>query len=555
VTDQSPDDDAAQARYWQAQAQALRDEVHALKAELAVMGSLSRNVPGVIYVLEADVRGAPRLVYVNDGVREVLGLTPEAWKADFGLIYERAHPDDAAAVRWLCENAMRITEPSQFEYRAVVPGRGVRHVAGRAISGQVEGRPARFGYLHDVTEQKLYQQATLKAAAAEQASAAKSEFLSRMSHELRTPLNAVLGFAQLLKLNDIEPLTEGQRSRVDLMEKAGHHLLGVINDVLDLSRIEAGRLPLSPEPVAVHDAFEQALTLVDGVAREAGVRIHPGPTDAALAVHADRLRLRQVLVNLLSNAIKYNRLGGQVVLRAWAEGDVTHLEVADTGRGMTPEQLQHLFEPFNRLGAERLGVDGSGIGLVIVRRLLHLMGGDVRVQSTAGEGTRVTCTLPRAELPESMRSPARTSAVRPADVGPDAAEADGWFRVLYVEDNAVNIDLVRDILSMRPHCTLDVAANGRDAVRAVRERRPDLMLLDMQLGDMTGFDVVHVLDQDPLTAGVPRVALSADAMPDTMRRAQVEGFRWYLTKPLDVMALLAVVDALSDEARLAVTAR
>ena len=535
------------------EARALKEEVAALRAQIAdmqteleVLASLSRNVPGVLYVLEPDHRGLPSVVYCSDGVRDILGIAPDEWKARFESAYEHVFPEDRSMVRVLCESAMKASDPAEFEFRVVLGDKGVRTVAGRAMSGcQLNGRFARVGYIHDVTEEKLYRSATVQAQAAEQASAAKSEFLSRMSHELRTPLNAILGFAQLLKMADNEPLTGGQRQKIEVMEQAGQHLLAVITDVLDLSRIESGRLPLSLEPVSSRAAFEQALDLVGGLASDGGVHLQPCSECEDLTVLADRVRLQQVLVNLLSNGVKYNRRGGRVSVQARREGERVMLEVSDTGRGMTEDQLAHLFEPFNRLGAEQTGVEGSGIGLVIVKRLLQVMDGDLEVHSTPEQGTRMRCWLPVATGPALKRDP--LLADEPSR--PEADDAGGHPRIelLYAEDNQINIDLVTEILSLLPWCRVTVAHNGTEALAAVRRRRPDVLLLDMQLGDMSGFDVVRLLDQDVETTGIPRVALSADAMPDTIRRAQAWGFKAYLTKPLDVTQLISTVEQLSQE--------
>lgn len=520
-----------------------------LHDQAALLDSLSRHVPGMIYKLEAKPDGTPSLAFANDALQDMFELEPEAIQADFNLVLSRIHPDDLPMFEVLISTAMKTHEPTEFEFRVVLPRKGLRFLGGRAMSGrQSNGLMARFGYLHDITEHKLYQEATVQARAAEEASEAKSEFLSRMSHELRTPLNAILGFAQLLKLGDHDPLTDAQRGKVDVMEQAGKHLLAVINDVLDLSRIEAGRLPLSLEPVSVRSAFEHAVTLVGNLPQTSRVTLHPwGGED--LGVNADRVRLQQVLVNLLSNAIKYNRAGGLVELDAWADGDRVALQIADTGRGMTEEQLAHMFEPFNRLGAENTAVEGTGIGLVIVKRLVQLMHGDIEVHSAPGQGTRLICWLPASPLPEpkAVRIGHQDRSRRTLSGDHSSGNGDAPFTLLYVEDNEVNIDLVAEVLTMCPYCELSVARSGQEALERVRARRPDMMLLDMQLGDMTGFDVVRLLDREPETTGIPRVALSADAMPDTMRQAQAWGFRWYLTKPMDVMALVSVIDALSGE--------
>ena len=396
--------------------------------------------------------------------------------------------------------------------------------------------------IEDITARKDTEAALLAARAAERANAAKTEFLSRMSHELRTPLNAVLGFAQLLQLDTAQPLTPPQKVRVSHIEHAGAHLLAMINDVLDLSRIESGGMPLSTEAVALPALVQESFALVANVARDAGVRLDVAPPSAAQRadhVRADHLRLRQVLLNLLSNAIKYNRPDGSVTVRwsAAAEGGMVQLQVSDTGRGLSAEQCAHLFEPFNRLGAERSNVEGTGIGLVVTQRLVHLMGGAIGVDSVSGAGSCFTVSLPAAE-----ESPALASASEPADVAPPA---NGRVRtVLYAEDNPMNVNLVREVLAMRDDCRLVVARSGREALILARREKPDLLLLDMHLGDMTGLEVMQRLLHEGAIGGVPCVAVSADAMPATIEVAARAGFKAYLTKPLDVDAFLRCIDEL-----------
>ena len=529
-----------------------------------LLDSLRLHLPGVFYKLDADAQGVPHVSFVSGAVRELLEYEPEEVEADFRRIFDRVHPDDKERFQAIVANALRTNADTTFEYRVVLPRKGVRHVAGRACSAlQSTGRHARFGYQHDITEQKLYQEALVLARAAEQASEVKSEFLSRMSHELRTPLNAILGFAQLLKMSTAEPLGTEQWERVDVLERAGRHLLALVNDVLDLSRIEAGHMALHMGAMGVRGVFDEVHSLVVSTAHAHHVSLHqptwPDLPEGPLAVRADMLRLQQVLVNLMTNAIKYNRPGGDVWLAASLVGDEVCLMVRDNGHGMTPEQQAHLFEPFNRLGAETSDIDGSGIGMVIVQHLVHLMGGRLCIRSAPGEGTEVSVFLPRAEseqvatplapvlapaaqLGERASPTALTGADRPLGDDDAAPVMQRVVDILCVEDNEVNIALLTSILELRPACALRVARSGTEALQHVAQRRPDLMLIDMQLGDMSGLDLASSLDRDARSVGIPRIALSADAMPATIREARARGFQAYVTKPVDVPPFLATLD-------------
>ena len=405
------------------------------------------------------------------------------------------------------------------------------------------GAPAYFvSVLEDITGRKQAEAALLAARAAERANAAKTEFLSRMSHELRTPLNAVLGFAQLLQIDATQPLQPEQRARVHHIENAGGHLLAMINDVLDLSRIESGGMTLAPETLALPALVQESLALVDMLAQTHEVLLRVDPGHAAQGpqhLHADHLRLRQVLVNLLSNAVKYNRRGGSVTVR-WAPSSgarTVAIQVSDTGHGLSPDQRSHLFEPFNRLGAERSGIEGTGIGLVVTHRLVQLMGGALEVESQPGVGSCFTVTLPAAPADGSE------SAARSTQPGAAAPRGGTLHTVLYAEDNPMNVELVREVLGLRADCRLVVARNGREAVTLATSERPDLLLLDMHLGDMTGLEVKAQLARVPGLAEVPCIALSADAMPEPISAATRAGFRAYLTKPLEIGAFLRCVDA------------
>ena len=377
--------------------------------------------------------------------------------------------------------------------------------------------------------------------AAESANRAKSEFLSGMSHELRTPLNAILGFAQLLSLTLRD---DAERQRVRQIESAGWHLLALINDVLDLSRIEAGTMSTSPEPVELGELIGSAMSLVQPMAAEHGITLTApmGVAQAAWAT-ADRRRLRQVLANLLTNAIKYNRRGGRVTTasrRLLLDGvPGWELSVRDTGRGLSAEQQAHLYEPFNRLGAEREGIEGRGIGLMTVHHLVRLMGGRLQVSSRSGEGSDFLVWLPAAPPAEAAPEPA-------ADPAPQAAPQATPLSMLYIEDNAVNVMLVQEMVRLRPNVTLHIATDGRSGVDAVLARRPRLVLVDMQLPDMDGHEVLRRLRAQGCDSRL--VALSANAMPEAVARARASGFDDYWTKPIDIGGFLAGLDRISAEA-------
>ncbi len=499
----------------------------------ALLTALSHNLPGMIYVFRPGKDKAGRLDFVSEGVRRLFGASPEEALANPWVLYDRVPPEDLELFFQQRDMAIGAQTRLHTEFR-VRNGQGeLRWCAADSVAGvDAEGNEVRCGYIADITEHKLYQEARVAAETAERASRAKSEFLSRMSHELRTPLNAVIGFAQLLKMDTQPELSEGQRRKVQLIERSGAHLLAVISDVLDLSRIEAGDLPLSVEPLHLSNVVGDAQAMVAEAATRANIVMPEPEILPGTHILADRVRLRQVLVNLLSNAIKYNRPGGEVIVRASTEDGEIVIDVSDTGMGLSPRQVAHLFEPFNRLGAEKTGVEGTGIGLVIVRRLIELMGGSIDVRSQPGVGTIFTVKLPAAEV-----DPASEHGI--LDEVPSATRQ---ATVLYAEDNEINVLLVRQILELRPSWKLLVARNGAEALRMIPQVRPDLLLLDMHLGDMSGFEVAEALDRDIDARGIAKVALSADAMPDRVHEARQRGFNAYLTKPLDVAALLRCLD-------------
>ena len=396
--------------------------------------------------------------------------------------------------------------------------------------------------LRDATEQHAVRRERLARDAVEAASRAKTEFLSRMSHELRTPLNAVLGFAQLLRLDRDTPPTHAQLDRITHIEHAGAHLLALVNDVLDLSRVEAGQLAVSLEPVDIGRVVCGSFDMLQSLAQQHAVSVrieHDEPCAAHVWVAGDSVRLHQVIVNLLSNAIKYNRPGGSVTLSCRTQGQACVLQVADTGRGIAADQLHRLFEPFNRLGAEGSGIEGTGIGLVLSRRLVELMQGTLSIASEVDRGTTATLSLRLAPAPSSPPAP---DTAWPSQFASPEERLD----ILYAEDDEVNAELVRQMLGRRPGVALRVAASGADALVQVHERVPDLMLVDMNLGDMTGLQLGRRLRDNGPARAVPLVALSADALPEQIAAALAAGFVHYLTKPVALRELLTVVDGLAD---------
>ena len=397
--------------------------------------------------------------------------------------------------------------------------------------------------VRDITSRKQVEEALEQAVlAAEQANQAKSEYLSRMSHELRTPLNAILGFAQLLELDE---LSEDQRQGVGHILSGGRHLLGLINEVLDIAAIEAGRLPLSLEPVAVADVVGETASLIQPLADEHGILLVGTTTTCQEHVLGDRQRLTQVQLNLLSNAVKYNRTGGSVRLAcSTTSGRRLRIEVADTGPGIAADALERLFIPFERLTAEFTGVEGTGLGLPLSKRLAEAMGGTLGVATTVDQGSSFWVELPLTQAPVEHGTPQQDQPPHQQD---QAEQAGRPLTVLCIEDNPSNLQLVEQVLRRRPGVTVISAMRPQLGLDLAREHHPDLLLLDLHLPDMPGQDVLRRLRADPKTAGIPVAVLSADARPSLITQLLDQGVRAFLTKPLDVKELLALLDTIAAE--------
>lgn len=472
---------------------------------------------------------------VSAGYERLLGWTEEELLAR--PFFEFVHPDDLATLgASLQEVVTGHVEVINQEIRVLCKDGGYRWLMGNYRPVPDEG--LMFGMAVDITERKRAADALRAASAeasrareeAEHANRAKSEFLARMSHEFRTPLNAILGFAQLLEM---DPLPQRERQRVEQILKAGRHLLDLINEVLDVARIEEGRLLLSVEPVRASEALTEAVDLVKPLAAQQGVRLEiADPATCTRHVLADRQRLKQVLLNLLANGVKYNRRGGSVSLVCQTEGDRLRLSVADDGPGIAPAKFARLFVPFERLGTE--DVEGTGIGLALSKRLVELMGGRIGVESKVGKGSTFWIEFPFAEEASIPGDEAETAGGRV--VG--ARERS----MLYIEDNLSNLKLVEDIMAGRPQVRLLVAMQGRLGIDLAREHRPDLILLDVHLPDMRGEEVLDRLRADEATADIPVVVISAEASKPKIERFLAAGARTYLTKPLDIVRFLEVID-------------
>jgi hypothetical protein len=463
-------------------------------------------------------------------------MEPQAHALDATQRLAMTHPDDVEAVRRELREAARNTGPTAYEFRVVWPDGTVRWLASRSTPApdDQDRSNRRIGVNWDITEAKNAEVSRREREVALRESRAKSEFLSRMSHELRTPLNAVLGFAQLLLIGK-DALLPQQRGKLSHIQSAGEHLLALIDDVLDLSSLESGHLKLELQAVPMREVLHEALPLVDSLARAHDIEIHAEPIEGV--VLGDRIRLRQMMINLLSNAIKYNKPQGQVTVSSQIRSGDVVFHVQDTGRGMTEDQLAHLFEPFNRLGREREGIEGTGIGLAVVKALATRMQGEVSVSSQAGVGSTFAVRLPRAADQPGVGAAAEASE-------PVTPHAPLMRRgsLLYIEDNPVNVMLVEELIRMRPGLTLESTSTGTAGVARAALLQPDLILVDIQLPDIDGFEVLQQLQQQAQTAHIACIALSANAMPADIARARQAGFVDYWTKPIDFSNFLAALD-------------
>jgi PAS domain S-box-containing protein len=403
-----------------------------------------------------------------------------------------------------------------------------------------------FGVARDVTERKRFEQALQETnvemesakSAAEKANLAKSDFLSGMSHELRSPLNAILGFAQLMATASPTP-SDLQKESITQILQAGWHLLNLINEILDLSVVESGKVSLSLEPVSLSDVLSECQTMMEAQAQQRGIRMTFPKFEQPKFVWADQTRLKQIVINLLSNAIKYNQDNGQVTVDYTAmSSDRIRISFKDTGAGLTPDKKAQLFQPFNRLGQEAGSVAGTGIGLVVTKQLVELMGGFLGVDSTVGEGSAFWFELrstPTPELkPVSPELAMTKTAIRPIDAPQKT--------LLYIEDNPANMKLVERLIDRRTDIKLLTAVNGSLGIALARASLPDVILMDINLPGISGIEALKVLQEDAATAHIPVVAISANAMARDIEVGKQLGFFRYLTKPIVVEEFMATLD-------------
>lgn len=549
-------DEAGTFRGWRGSARDVTSQVLAARETRERdhrLHKLLAQMPGAAFQLRLQPDGTqPHYLYVNQGLRELL-VGPGGSAEEHAMpTLRRVAPEDRHAVVQAVLESMRDLNSTRVEYRFERADGQLRWLETRATPERLaDGRYVLHGFTWDVTERRAAQDAlreheTLRMAhdSVERASRAKSEFLSRVSHELRTPLNAILGFAQLMALDREQTLVGAQRHRLDGVRQAGQSLLALVDDVLDLSRIEQGVLTLRQEPIDLARLTRASIGSVEPLASARSVRLE-AESMPPVRVWGDSAALEQVLVNLLSNAIKFNRIGGRVHVAIEASGDSSvTLHVSDEGEGLRPDQLAQLFQPFNRLGAERRRIGGTGLGLVIARGLARAMGGDIDVSSVRGEGSRFSLRLSAAGEHAGADEDAPSTEVL------DRAHSESTGRVvLYVEDEPLNVLLMEEVFRTQPGWTLHIAHDGQAGIELAAETMPDLALIDMNLPDMGGVDVLKRIRSDPSTSTLLCVALSADSMSEQIAAAREAGFDDYWTKPIDFSRLLDQVREAIDTHR------
>jgi PAS domain S-box-containing protein len=476
---------------------------------------------------------AGRFLTVNAACEDLWAYTAEEL---VGRPYiDFVYPEDRAKTKEASANVLASGKITAFVIRCVRKDGALVDVLWSASWSDAD--KLLFCIAHDVTERTRIEKALVEAKEeADRANRAKSEFLSRMSHELRTPLNAILGFGQLIERQNP---TDIQRIRVTHIISAGHHLLNLINEVLDISRIETGNFQLSLEPVCVGDILDEALDLMRPLATERTIALSiSSPVSRSHYVSADRQRFRQVLLNLLGNAVKYTPVGGEVTVSvsATAAGSM-RLVVTDTGSGIAAEKLPRLFTPFDRLGAEQSAIEGTGLGLTLCKLLMQEMHGSIGVSSSVGHGSSFWVELPATDSPLARIAAATRHGLVRLD-----AKTVGVRTILYIEDNLSNLTLIEQVLAEQPELQLITAMEGQLGLDLARKHLPDLILLDLHLPDLPGWEVLAQLQRDSATAAIPVIIVSADATARQINGLMAAGTRGYLTKPLEIEQFFKLIE-------------
>lgn len=511
----------------------------ALRRSEAQLRMLLDAFPGYITCFDTELR----FTHVNERFAALLGRTPE--QVVGRGIDELLGAERAARVRADVERVRageRVTFEGRYEATAFRPRTDMQVTLVAGVD-YLTGAPVCYGFGTDISDRKRAEEALYVARdAAEAASRAKSEFLASMSHELRTPLNAILGFSQLFGMDP--GLPQDTRDNALEIERAGQHLLSLVNDLIDLARIEAGKLEISLEPVSLESVLKNSLAMVAPIASKQGIElIDAGGDGYAATVRADYVRLRQILINLLSNAIKYNQPQGRVYLSCQLRPDTgrVRITIRDTGHGIAADKQDRIFNAFDRLGAERGHVEGTGIGLVITQRIVQVMGGDIGFESQEGQGSTFWVEFPLS-APAELHALEEAVPVAAATLagGPAAPQRPLIF---YIEDNPMNLRLMRQIFTRRQDLELRDADNADAGIALARSLAPMLILLDINLPGMSGYQALKILKADPQTARIPVIGVSANAMQGDEARALAAGFASYIIKPIDVPLFLTAIDS------------